>query len=66
MYVCMYVCVCVCVCVQVGDVYMLSISGFSPGVGHMGAQDIHSPQAMVQHLFDGSWTTPEGRQHPGT
>ncbi|KAM0749756.1 hypothetical protein T439DRAFT_326636 [Meredithblackwellia eburnea MCA 4105] len=38
-----------------GDLKVLSITGFSPGVGHMGAEDITHPAAMAQHEFAGSW-----------
>jgi alpha 1,6-mannosyltransferase len=38
-----------------GDVYVLPITAFSPGVGHMGSQDITDKEARVQHLFEGSW-----------
>lgn len=38
-----------------GDIMVLPITAFSPGVGHMGAEDISSPRALAQHLFGGSW-----------
>ncbi|MEW5308713.1 MAG: hypothetical protein WDW38_000651 [Sanguina aurantia] len=41
---------------KVGDMYLLTITGFSPGVGHMGAGTTAHPAACVQHMFDGSWT----------
>lgn len=40
---------------QVGDVVVLPITGFSPGVGQMGAGDYDDPLAFVRHEFDGSW-----------
>ncbi|MEW5308712.1 MAG: hypothetical protein WDW38_000650 [Sanguina aurantia] len=41
---------------QIGDMYLLTITGFSPGVGHMGAGTEHHPDARVMHSFQGSWT----------
>ncbi|KAG8887645.1 membrane-bound alpha-1,6- mannosyltransferase Initiation-specific [Tulasnella sp. 332] len=38
---------------RVGDVVILPITGFSPGV--KGAKAIYDPMAMVQHKFYGSW-----------
>lgn len=38
---------------KVGDVVVLPITSFSPGVGQMGAMDIDDPMAFVQHDFDG-------------
>lgn len=38
---------------KVGDVIVLPITGFSPGVGQMGAKDIDDPMAFVQHGFEG-------------
>ncbi|GAA5974086.1 hypothetical protein JCM11641_003426 [Rhodosporidiobolus odoratus] len=43
-----------------GDVKVLSITGFSPGVGHMGSHDIDHKAAMAAHLFSGSWRTQKG------
>ncbi|GAA5850867.1 hypothetical protein JCM8547_009114 [Rhodosporidiobolus lusitaniae] len=43
-----------------GDVKVLSITGFSPGVGHMGAQGKSSKAACAFHGFSGSWRTQEG------
>ncbi|GAA6030087.1 hypothetical protein JCM8097_009249 [Rhodosporidiobolus ruineniae] len=43
-----------------GDVKVLSITGFSPGVGHMGAQGRSSPGAMAAHQFAGSWRLQKG------
>lgn len=39
----------------VGDVLVLPITSFSPGVGHMGAKSRNDPMAYVQHHFSGSW-----------
>jgi len=38
---------------KVGDVVVLPITSFSPGVGQMGAGDVDDPMAFVQHLFEG-------------
>ena len=38
---------------KVGDVVVLPITGFSPGVGQMGAKEYDDPQAMVKHDFEG-------------
>lgn len=40
---------------QVGDVLVLPITGFSPGVGHMGSKGVTDPEAKVAHYFQGSW-----------
>ncbi|KAJ5723834.1 Initiation-specific alpha-1-6-mannosyltransferase [Penicillium malachiteum] len=42
---------------KVGDVIVLPITSFSPGVGQMGAHDTNDPMAFVKHNFDGSWKT---------
>lgn len=39
---------------KVGDVIVLPITSFSPGVGQMGAMDIDDPMAFVQHTFEGT------------
>lgn len=39
----------------IGDVLVLPITSFSPGVGHMGAKSRNDPMAFVQHHFSGSW-----------
>lgn len=39
----------------VGDVLVLPITSFSPGVGHMGSKSVSDPMAFVQHHFSGSW-----------
>lgn len=41
--------------VLLGDLLVLPITAFSPGVGHMGAGDASDPEARVQHGFRGSW-----------
>lgn len=38
---------------KVGDVVVLPITGFSPGVRQMGAKEYDDPQAMVRHDFEG-------------
>lgn len=38
---------------KVGDVVVLPITSFSPGVGQMGAGDIDDPMAFVKHNFEG-------------
>ncbi|GAA5864619.1 hypothetical protein JCM3774_006017 [Rhodotorula dairenensis] len=43
-----------------GDTKVLSITGFSPGVGHMGSADVSDPAAMAQHGFAGSWRSQKG------
>ncbi|GAA5963727.1 hypothetical protein JCM3765_006828 [Sporobolomyces pararoseus] len=43
-----------------GDVKVLQITGFSPGIGHMGAENKEHPAAMASHYFAGSWRTQEG------
>lgn len=40
---------------KVGDVVVLPITSFSPGVQQMGAQDIDDPMAFVKHDFGGTW-----------
>ncbi|KAG8852235.1 membrane-bound alpha-1,6- mannosyltransferase Initiation-specific [Tulasnella sp. 330] len=40
---------------RVGDVAILPVTGFSPGVGQFGAGEMYDPQAMVHHRFAGSW-----------
>jgi len=40
---------------QINDVLTLSITGFSPGVGHMGSEGLEHPDAKVQHTFLSSW-----------
>ena len=38
---------------KVGDVVVLPITSFSPGVQQMGAKDIDDPMAFVKHEFEG-------------
>jgi alpha 1,6-mannosyltransferase len=38
---------------RVGDVVVLPITSFSPGVQQMGAKDVDDPMAFVQHEFEG-------------
>lgn len=38
---------------KVGDVVVLPITSFSPGVGQMGSKDLDDPMAFVQHDFGG-------------
>ncbi|OCT54675.1 Initiation-specific alpha-1,6-mannosyltransferase [Cladophialophora carrionii] len=40
---------------KIGDVVVLPITSFSPGVGQMGAEGTDDPMAFVKHEFDGSW-----------
>lgn len=39
---------------KVGDVVVLPITSFSPGVGQMGSNEIDDPMAFVQHDFGGN------------
>ena len=50
---------------KVGDVVVLAITSFSPGVGQMGAEDVDHPMAFVRHEFEGSWKPEyEGASNP--
>ncbi|OAL33953.1 hypothetical protein AYO20_06788 [Fonsecaea nubica] len=40
---------------KIGDVVVLPITSFSPGVGQMGSEGPEHPMAFVRHDFDGSW-----------
>lgn len=40
---------------KVGDIVVLPITSFSPGVGQMGAGETDDPMAFVRHDFEGSW-----------
>ncbi|KAL9112746.1 MAG: hypothetical protein Q9227_003049 [Pyrenula ochraceoflavens] len=40
---------------KIGDVVVLPITSFSPGVGQMGAKEQDDPMAFVKHEFEGSW-----------
>lgn len=48
---------------QLGDVIILPITSFSPGVGQMGAGEIGDPMAFVRHDFSGSWKPEEERMN---
>jgi alpha 1,6-mannosyltransferase len=41
--------------VRVGDALLLLITAFSPGASHVGAGPVSAPDALVEHLFMGSW-----------
>jgi alpha 1,6-mannosyltransferase len=45
---------------KIGDVVVLPITSFSPGVGQMGAEGTEHPMAFVKHEFDGKSTLLEG------
>lgn len=47
-----------------GDVKIVSITGFSPGVNHMGARETTDRAALAKHAFAGSWTSQEGAKRP--
>ncbi|KAI0458152.1 initiation-specific alpha-1,6-mannosyltransferase [Xylaria acuta] len=49
---------------KVGDVVILPITSFSPGVQQMGAKDYDDPMAFVKHDFEGTWK-PESERHIG-
>ncbi|KAI1211893.1 glycosyltransferase family 32 protein [Annulohypoxylon truncatum] len=49
---------------KVGDVVVLPITSFSPGVQQMGAKDYDDPMAFVKHDFEGTWK-PENERHIG-
>jgi alpha 1,6-mannosyltransferase len=49
---------------RVGDVIILPITSFSPGVGQMGAKEPDDPMAFVKHDFEGTWK-PESERHIG-
>ncbi|GAW16448.1 hypothetical protein ANO14919_058760 [Xylariales sp. No.14919] len=49
---------------KVGDVIVLPITSFSPGVQQMGAKDYDDPMAFVKHDFEGTWK-PESERHIG-
>ena len=48
---------------KLGDVIVLPITSFSPGVGQMGAGETDDPMAFVKHEFEGSWKPEEERMH---
>ena len=39
----------------IGDVLILPVTAFAPGVPHSNAKSIEDESALVQHLFAGSW-----------
>ncbi|OBT70355.1 hypothetical protein VE03_00303 [Pseudogymnoascus sp. 23342-1-I1] len=49
---------------KVGDVVVLPITSFSPGVQTMGSGEYDDPMAFVKHEFEGSWK-PENLRHIG-
>lgn len=49
---------------RIGDVVVLPITGFSPGMGHMGSLAYDDPHAMVRHDFAGSWKAEEDHVKP--
>ncbi|CZR62842.1 related to mannosyltransferase [Phialocephala subalpina] len=49
---------------RIGDVVVLPITSFSPGVQQMGAEDYDHPMAFVKHEFEGTWK-PENLRHIG-
>ncbi|KAF1985356.1 glycosyltransferase family 32 protein [Aulographum hederae CBS 113979] len=49
---------------KVGDVVVLPITSFSPGVRQMGAGEDDDPMAFVKHNFEGTWK-PEEERHIG-
>ncbi|PHH76639.1 hypothetical protein CDD83_4233 [Cordyceps sp. RAO-2017] len=49
---------------RVGDVVVLPITSFSPGVEQMGSKDYDDPMAFVKHDFEGTWK-PESERHIG-
>ncbi|KIW16938.1 hypothetical protein PV08_04128 [Exophiala spinifera] len=48
---------------KIGDVIVLPITSFSPGVGQMGAEGPDHPMAFVKHEFDGSWKPADERMN---
>ncbi|KAK5064945.1 hypothetical protein LTR84_000779 [Exophiala bonariae] len=46
---------------KIGDVIVLPITSFSPGVGQMGSEGPEHPMAFVKHEFDGSWKPADER-----
>ncbi|KAF2265005.1 hypothetical protein CC78DRAFT_210517 [Lojkania enalia] len=49
---------------KVGDVIILPITSFSPGIKTMNAGDEDDPMAFVKHNFEGTWK-PENERHIG-
>ena len=50
---------------KVGDVVVLPITSFSPGVQQMGAKDPQDPMAFVQHDFEGTLSLASSAGNPG-
>ncbi|KAJ9657370.1 alpha-1,6-mannosyltransferase Och1 [Neophaeococcomyces mojaviensis] len=48
---------------KVGDVVVLPITSFSPGVGQMNAGEPDHPMAFVRHDFEGSWKPEKEQTH---
>ena len=48
---------------KVGDVIVLPITSFSPGVGQMGAGEYDDPMAFVKHDFEGRFCTSRTLNH---
>ncbi|PGH02427.1 hypothetical protein AJ80_08845 [Polytolypa hystricis UAMH7299] len=46
---------------KVGDVVVLPITSFSPGVQQMGAGEPDDPMAFVKHEFEGTWKSANDR-----
>ncbi|EWC48124.1 hypothetical protein DRE_02703 [Drechslerella stenobrocha 248] len=46
---------------RLGDVVVLPVTSFSPGVGQFGAGEDDDPQAFVKHLFEGTWKDEKDR-----
>ncbi|KAL2053727.1 hypothetical protein ABVK25_006031 [Lepraria finkii] len=49
---------------KVGDVVVLPITSFSPGVQQMGAKEPDDPMAFVKHDFEGTWKSESERVKP--
>lgn len=49
---------------KVGDVVVLPITSFSPGVQQMGAKEPDDPMAFVKHDFEGTWKPESERVKP--
>lgn len=49
---------------KVGDIIVLPITSFSPGIKTMGAGEPDDPMAFVKHMFEGTWK-PENERHLG-
>ncbi|KAF3927168.1 hypothetical protein ABW20_dc0102281 [Dactylellina cionopaga] len=49
---------------KIGDLVVLPVTSFSPGVKNFGAGEDDDPMAFVKHYFEGSWK-PETDRHIG-